>query len=230
MDQLIQESFNDFNIVSTVIAIDVVISLLAAAFFNTILAKFYIVTHAGYSYSRTFVHSIVLVGLTIALIMVIIGSNIARAFALVGAMSIVRFRNPVKDSRDLVFVFAAIATGMACGTQFYLFAALFVFIFCLILVAFKYFEFGELDHQSFVIKMRLDKNKRNDLTKLLTDFTNQHTIIAIEKLQSDQAVEDVIFEFNLKRKVPYEDFLDEINTRIDPQSLNLLVGEGNVSA
>jgi hypothetical protein len=67
--------------------------------------------------------TIVLVGVTVALIMVIIGSDIARAFALVGAMSIVRFRTPLKDSRDLVFVFAAIAVGMACGVQFHVFAA-----------------------------------------------------------------------------------------------------------
>ena len=55
--------------------------------------------------------------------MVIIGSEIARAFALVGAMSIIRFRNPVKDPRDVAFLFVTIAIGMACGVGFYMYAS-----------------------------------------------------------------------------------------------------------
>ena len=82
---------------------------------NGLLAKLYALTHGGYSYSKSFLHAIVLVGLTVALIMVIIGSDIARAFALVGAMSIIRFRTPVKDIRDIVFLFLAVANGIACG-------------------------------------------------------------------------------------------------------------------
>lgn len=230
MDQFLQISLNDFNIVTTLMAVDVVLSILMASVFNVILAKFYTVTHEGYSYSRSFVHSIVLVGVTIALIMVIIGSNIARAFALVGAMSIVRFRNPVKDSRDLVFVFAAIAIGMACGTQFYLYAAIFLFIFCLLLISFKYFGFGDLDHLSYVVKIRMEKDKRADLIDVLGTFTTQHTIIAVEKLQADDSHEDVIVELELKRKLSYDDFIVELENQISPSSLSLLVGEGNVSA
>ncbi|HIF58732.1 MAG TPA: DUF4956 domain-containing protein [Rhodospirillales bacterium] len=230
MDQLLQESMRDFNIVPTVVAIDVMFSILMASFFNVILAKFYIITHGGYSYSRSFVHSIVLVGLTIALIMVIIGSNIARAFALVGAMSIVRFRNPVKDSRDLVFVFAAIAIGMACGTQFYQYAAIFLFVFCLLLVSFKYFGFGDLAHLSYVVKLRIKKDKRASLNKVLKKYAAQHAIIAIEKMHEDDAEESIIFEFELKRKLTYDNFLDEIEEEVSPLSLSLLVGEGNISA
>lgn len=230
MDQFLQNSFNDFNIVTTVMAVDVVLSIVMASVFNVILAKFYTVTHEGYSYSRSFVHSIVLVGVTISLIMVIIGSNIARAFALVGAMSIVRFRNPVKDSRDLVFVFAAIAIGMACGTQFYLYAAIFLFVFCLLLISFKYFGFGDLDHLSYVVKIRMEKDKRAELIDVLGAFSSQHTIIAVEKLQDDDLREFVIVELELKRKLSYDDFIVELENRISPSSLSLLVGEGNVSA
>jgi uncharacterized membrane protein YhiD involved in acid resistance len=230
MDQLIRDTFNDFNIVSSVVVLDVVLSIFLASFFNIILAKFYILTHGGYSYSRSFVHSIVLVGITIALIMVIIGSNIARAFALVGAMSIVRFRNPVKDSRDLVFVFAAIAIGMACGTQFYQFAAIFLFAFCLLLISFKYFGFGDLAHQSYVIKMRISKDKRSHLLDILGKYAVQHTVISVEKLQQNENDEHIIFEFELKKKLAYDSFLAELEKELSPASLNLLVGEGNISA
>ena len=54
--------------------------------------------------------------------MVIIGSNITRAFALIGAMSIVRFRYPLKNPKILVHIFASIASGIACGFLFYEYA------------------------------------------------------------------------------------------------------------
>ncbi len=230
MDQLLKDSLNDFNIVSAVVVLDVVLSIVMAGIFNLVLAKFYIITHGGYSYSRTFVHSIVLVGITIALIMVIIGSNIARAFALVGAMSIVRFRNPVKDSRDLVFVFAAIAIGMACGTHFYQFAAIFLFVFCLLLISFKYFKFGDLAYQSYVIKIRLKKDKRSELDEILKKFSTNHTIMSIDKMDVDDVEESIIFEFQLKNSFSYDNFLKEIEFKVSPASLSLLVGEGSISA
>jgi hypothetical protein len=230
MDQIITESFKDYNIVAAVTAIDVLMALIMSSFYNLILAKFYTLTHGGYSYSRSFVHSIVLVGITIALIMIIIGSNIARAFALVGAMSIVRFRNPIKDSRDLVFIFAAIAVGMACGTQFYLFGLIFILVFSLLLMSFQYFGFGNVGTQNYVIKVRLDKEKRKDLLLVLDSYALEHSIIAVEKLQGEANEEYVIVEFELKKKSTYDAFLIDLEKKVSPVSLNFLVGEGNVSA
>jgi len=230
MDELIRESLSDFNIITTVAAIDVIFALASASFLNIILAKFYTMTHGGYSYSRSFVQSIVLVGVTIALIMIIIGSNIARAFALVGAMSIVRFRNPIKDSRDLVFIFAAIAVGMACGTRFYQFAALFVLAYCLLLLSFKYFKFGDLAHLNYVIKLALDEKNRSDLTRVLTEMTAQHTIISVEKMRRVNNHESVIVELELKPKVTHNDLLETLEREVEPESISILVGEGNISA
>ncbi|NIY75181.1 DUF4956 domain-containing protein [Thalassospira sp. HF15] len=230
MDELIRESLGDFNIITTIAVIDVIFSIVAASFLNIVLAKFYIMTHGGYSYSRSFVHSIVLVGVTISLIMIIIGSNIARAFALVGAMSIVRFRNPVKDSRDLVFIFAAIAVGMACGTQFYQFAAIFVFVFCLLLLGFKFFRFGDLAHMGYVIKLHMKTQDRPMLNETLHEFASQYNIIAVEKMQRGEGMESVIVELELKRKVIHQDLLSAIEERVNPESVSILVGEGNVSA
>ena len=83
---------------------------------------------------RKLIFTIVIMGTVVSLIMLIIGSNLARAFALVGALSIIRFRNAVKESRDVAFIFMAMAVGMACGTRFYFMAifatfAISVFIF-----------------------------------------------------------------------------------------------------
>ena len=58
-----------------------------------------------------------------SMVVMVIGNNLARAFALVGAMSIIRFRTVVKDTKDTAFVFFALASGLAAGTSSYFLAA-----------------------------------------------------------------------------------------------------------
>ena len=73
-------------------------------------------THRPLALSFTFVNTLVLLSMVMALVIMVIGNNIARAFGLVGAMSIIRFRTVVKDTRDTAFVFFSLGTGMAAGT------------------------------------------------------------------------------------------------------------------
>lgn len=84
------------------------------------LANVYRHTHRGTSYSQSFMVTLFIMSVATAVVMMIIGSNIARAFSLVGALSIIRFRTAVKDSRDTGYLFAAMIQGMGCGTGFYL--------------------------------------------------------------------------------------------------------------
>ena len=92
MDSLISLAQED-QIVRNITLIQFTVSLFLSLILNLILAKFYKYFNDSYSNPTSVIETIVLVGIIITLIMVIIGSNIARAFALVGAMSIVRFRN-----------------------------------------------------------------------------------------------------------------------------------------
>ena len=128
MDTLITESSSE-QIMRSITLTQFFIAMLSSFTLNLILAKFYSSLNTGYTSSTPVLLTIVLVGLIVTLIMVIIGSNIARAFALVGAMSIVRFRNPLKDPKDLTYIFASIAIGMACGTFFYEYAVIFLIFF-----------------------------------------------------------------------------------------------------
>ena len=80
------------------------------------IAWVYRCTHRQLTVSFSFVNTLVLLSMLMALVMMVIGNNIARAFGLAGAMSIIRFRTVVKDTRDTAFVFYALAVGMAAGT------------------------------------------------------------------------------------------------------------------
>src|SRR5204863_1426946 len=67
------------------------------------------------SSSRPFLATLVLLSVVLALVTVVIGESLAKAFGLVGALAIVRFRTVVEDTRDTAFVIFAVVVGMAAG-------------------------------------------------------------------------------------------------------------------
>ena len=84
---------------------------------GVVVAAMYSWTHRGMSYSRNMVHSIVLLTMIITMVMLVVGDSVARAFGLVGALSIIRFRTVVRDARDTTFIFLALAVGIAVGAN-----------------------------------------------------------------------------------------------------------------
>src|SRR6478736_3572303 len=84
---------------------DVIGRLLVALFCGVMISLFYRITYKGYSYSSTFVNSIILLTMITTIVIMVIGNNLAAAFGLVGAMSIIRFRTAVKDTQDIMFIF-----------------------------------------------------------------------------------------------------------------------------
>lgn len=136
MNPLNQNSTGVFSVT------DVVIILLLSFALCSIIGWVYQITHRGASYTQSFVQTLVLNGMIVAIIMLVIGSDIARAFALVGSFSIIRFRNAVKETRDVGFIFLAIAVGMAIGTKFYLLAVIttvFISLIVLIMTRFNWY-------------------------------------------------------------------------------------------
>lgn len=99
-------------------------NLLVALLCGLAVSGIYRWTYRGTSYSATFVSSLVTLAMITAVVIMAIGNNLARAFGLVGAMSIIRFRTAVKDTQDLVFIFLVLAIGLAAGVGFHRLAIL----------------------------------------------------------------------------------------------------------
>jgi uncharacterized membrane protein YhiD involved in acid resistance len=161
--------------------------------------------------------------------MVIVGSNIARAFALVGAMSIVRFRNPIKDSRDLVFIFASIAVGMACGTKFYVFGGIFTFVFVAILFLMNIFGFGELPNKNVIFKIRINDADDGNVLRFLDANCQKYSIIAVDKLSREEGVRDVIYELEIDKDHNMKELIEKLQNEINPIRLNVITGQGNIN-
>ena len=98
-------------------ATHVIVRLLAAAVLGAVVALIYWQTRARADVSESFTVTLVLLAILIAMVTQVIGDNVARAFSLVGALSIVRFRTVVRDTQDTAYVIFAVAVGMALGAS-----------------------------------------------------------------------------------------------------------------
>jgi hypothetical protein len=100
-----------------VVPLAVLIRLLAAWLLGCVVAAIYRRTRPRAAVLESFPGTLVLLSVLIAMVTQVIGDNIARAFSLVGALSIVRFRTVVRDTQDTAYVIFAVAVGMAVGAQ-----------------------------------------------------------------------------------------------------------------
>src|SRR5678815_4438589 len=94
---------------------DVLFRLVAALVLGWVVAAIYRRTRHSAEIASSFPVTLVLLSVLIAMVTQIIGSNVARAFSLVGALSIVRFRTVVRDTQDTAYVIFSVAVGMAVG-------------------------------------------------------------------------------------------------------------------
>ncbi|NLP12741.1 DUF4956 domain-containing protein [bacterium] len=98
---------------------DIAAPVLAALVCGLWIAWLYKVTYQGPGFSQNFFNSLILLPMITSLVIMVIGNNLARAFGLVGALSIIRFRTALKEPLDIVYVFFAMAVGMAAGIGSY---------------------------------------------------------------------------------------------------------------
>lgn len=115
--QLLETSGGDLT--AEVIVLRLVVSAAIAAF----VFLSYRLSHSGSIYSAKFNVSLAALTVITTTVMIVIGNNIALSLGMVGALSIVRFRTAIKDSRDTIYIFWAIVVGICCGSGDYLVAA-----------------------------------------------------------------------------------------------------------
>jgi hypothetical protein len=174
---------------------DIVIALSLSFVLSTIIGLVYRATHRNVSYSQSYVQTLVILGMLISLIMLVVGSNIARAFALVGALSVVRFRNAIKETRDVGFIFL-----VAAGTRFYTLAAVATAAICLVIYAMYRFNWFRLSVQRQVVKVQVPPE--GDYTAAISDVLIRHTtefeLVSMESIRGG-ALTELMYTVRLKK-------------------------------
>jgi hypothetical protein len=94
-----------------------ILALVLAYLMGQLIAWIYVHTHSGVAYSRSFVVSLIVLPVLVALVLIVMANNLITAFGLIAVFAVVRFRNALRDTLDTCFVLAVIILGTACGTQ-----------------------------------------------------------------------------------------------------------------
>lgn len=193
---------------------EVILNLLIAFFLGFIISLVYKKTHKGLSYSQSFVLTNIFVAVIVAMVIMVIGNNLARAFALVGALSIIRFRTVVKDTKDTAYIFWSLAAGMAAGTGSYFLAASGTTIITMIALVLNYTNYGSILKSEFIIQFRSKNDEKNqnkkEYQKIFINFCKTSTLLNAE-VSSDNLSLKLSFDIVLKEDKSYEDFIKEIS-------------------
>lgn len=159
---------------------EIIINILLAIVLGFIISAIYRQTHKGISYSQSFTLTILYVCVIVAVVMMVIGGSLARAFALVGALSIIRFRTVIKDTKDTAFVFLALAVGMAAGTSNYFLAVVSTFIIGVLALVVHQFNYGALYKSEFILRFNHTHTDDEAYIAILDKFTKVHHLLHIE--------------------------------------------------
>lgn len=203
-NQLIEAVSGVFNYTP----LEIVLNSFVALFLGMVVAYVYKATHQGLSYSQSFVLTLIFVTIIIGIVMMVIGNSLARAFALVGALSIIRFRTVVKDTKDTAYVFMALAIGMAAGTGNY-FIAFYstVFMSSVAWVLFK-FNFGVQRSSDFILRFYFDKTSASDeqYVNYIADHSDDSSLLHMEP-SGDNKKLYMTYDISLKEDVVMNDFI-----------------------
>ena len=222
--------FDKFNTAGSVFTFwEIMINCSFATILTLIISYTYKKTHSSPTYSQFFVHTLFIMSLVTATIMMIIGSNIARAFTLVGALSIIRFRTAVKDARDTGFIFLTIAAGMASGTGFYLVGFLSTTFTCLLLFALFWSDYGRKEAAEKLLKVELplDTDYENIFDHIFRENLKRWSLINTERFIKENLCE-LIFIVSFKKRVSENDFLNKVSKMPGINKVDLLYNDQKV--
>lgn len=218
------EQFQDLDLFP-VNVFDVFGNLMVALVCSLIIAMVYRFIYKGSSYSVTYVNSLVLLTLVTSVVMLVIGNNLARAFGLVGAMSIIRFRTAVRDVQDIVFIFFALAVGMASGVGLHVIAIASTIIISFVATVLITFNFGNPRKTEYLMQLTYNSTPENDkeLNSLLRKYCRRFKLVNIKNREEDDV--EAFYQVAYKSRKNSAEVLRELRKVTSVKNVNLFFDE-----
>lgn len=198
--------------------------LLLAFVLAQAIAWLYVWTHRGLSYSRNMTHSIVLLGMIVAMVMLVVGDSIARAFGLVGALAIIRFRTVVRDARDTTFIFLALAVGIAVGAGHGAIAVLGTLVIGGAATLLHASGFGTRHADTGTLRVRGLPGIDGSLAEVLAGWCRTHELVALREGGGDSS--EYAYEIRLYDPGEREQLIQALRAVPGAAAVSVLIEEG----
>lgn len=214
MNQLSAFASSVLNANSTMSTGEEIMTLFAALLMGIIISLTYMKTQKEEGYSQSFAVTLTMLPVILAMVILFIGSNIARAFSLAGTLSIIRFRSAPGDPKDIGYIFFDIAAGLACGVGQFLYGGLFVAVLCIFMLLLSRIKFGEraISFKTLKITIPEDLDYTNVFNDILDKYTTGYTLKKIKTTDLGSLFE-LTYKVNMKTKVNDKEFIDELRCR-----------------
>lgn len=169
--------------------------------------------HKGY-YSQNFSLTLILIPSVIAVIILLVGSNVARAFSLAGAFSIARFRSTAGDPKDIAYVFFSMAAGLACGVGLFGYAALFTVLLCVFMFILCKINFGAKKTCSKILKIVIPENMnyQGAFDDILKKYTTNYQLCKVKTTDLGTLFE-LVYTITMENDKNEKEFIDELRCR-----------------
>ncbi|MBM3328423.1 MAG: DUF4956 domain-containing protein [Calditrichaeota bacterium] len=206
---------------------EIAVNILLAFALGVLIALVYVWTTRFRAVSASLIPTMVILAMVTALVMMVVGNSLARAFGLVGAMSIIRFRTVVKDNRDIAFIFFALATGMACGVGNYAIALIGSGTVLLLLLVLDFVQFGVARRGLYLLRLQTTPaaGSASLLDETLTRLTTSRKQLALRSLRPGQVVEHS-YLVRLRRGVSETGLIGTLAAIEGVERVNLLADDG----
>ena len=200
------ESFtltNTLIIITSSILLGIVISLA------------YLKTHKKDGYIPSFIISLIMLPTIISIIILLVGNNVARAFSLAGAFSIIRFRSTPGDTKDISYIFFTLAVGLASGMGYVGYAVIFTIILCTVMIILdNSLNFAMPKSKAMVLKITVpeDLNFEGVFDEILNTNTTSWNMVKV-RTRDFGALYELNYSIHLKNDVNQKKFIDSLRVR-----------------
>lgn len=166
------------------------------------------------AYTQSFALTMMVLPTIIAIIILLIGSNIARAFSLAGAFSIIRFRSAPGDSKDISYVLFSMAAGLGCGVGAYGYAVLFTVCLCVLMLVLKSIKFGSHKESMKLLKVTIPENLGYEeaFDEVFKVFGVDYELKKVRTAELGSLYE-VVYAIKMPPSTSQKELLDAIRTR-----------------
>lgn len=198
------------------------IIIVASIILGLAISCIYMQIHKKEGYSSGFVLTLVMLPVIISIIILLVGNNVARAFSLAGAFSIIRFRSTPGNPKDIAYVFFTLAVGLACGMGYVGYAVIFTIVLCIVILVLDKINYGSQNSKVMQLKITIpeDLNYEGIFESILDNYTNSYHIQRV-RTRDFGALFELFYIVNLKNDVSQKKFIDELRCKNGNLSISL---------
>lgn len=217
------ENLQAINVFSPSIT-EIILNILVSLSCSFVISLVYRMTYKGPGYSNNFVNSFVFLSVITTMVLMIIGNNLARAFGLVGALSIIRFRTAIKDTIDIIYIFLSLTIGMAGGVGYHRLAFTGTAIMGIILILFSKTKGSFLMSKPYMLQFvsynGKDANGSKPIDDVLSGNCTTLDMINMRTNDLDGSLE-YSYYIRMKREITTLHLMDELQKVHGVKNINI---------